>query len=137
MKREDIIRKIRAMRNITPESGATPAEVDLAKQFVGRMIQNYDIQLDEPRPSVPQRSSAWDYWRSLLGEFRLEPHRAFNRASVMVGTDYRVIINLGTTEWQVQQVSAGNKTVLKHKGMESLRSYLREKAPRTRSFAHS
>jgi hypothetical protein len=138
MKREDAMRKIRAMRNITPENGATRAEADLAKQFVGRMIQNYNIQLDEPRPSVPQRSSAaWDYWRSLLEEFRLEPHRAFNRASVMMSPDYRIIINLGTNEWQVQRVSAGNKTVFKRRGMESLRSYLRENAPRIHSFAHS
>jgi hypothetical protein len=138
MKREDAMRKIHAMRNITVENGATPAEVDLAKQFVGRMMQNYDIQLDEPRPNVPQRSSAaWDYWRSLLGEFRLKPSRAFNRVSVMMDPDYRIIINLGTNEWQVQRVSAGNKTVFKRRGMESLRSYLRENAPRTYAFTHS
>jgi hypothetical protein len=138
MKREDAMRKIRAMRNITMENGATPAEVDLAKQFVGRMILDYNIQRDEPRPSVSRRSSAaWDYWRSLLGEFRLKPSRTFNRASVMIGPDYRIIINLGTNEWQVQQVSAGYKTVFKRRGMESLRSYLRENVPRTYAFTHS
>src|SRR5690348_15608500 len=138
MKREDAMRKIRAMRNVTMENGATPAEVDMAKQLVSRMIRDYNIQLDEPRPNVPQRpSAAWDYWRSLLGEFRLKPSRAFNRASVMMGPDYRIIINLGTNEWQVQHVSAGNKTVFKRRGMESLRSYLRENAPRTHAFTHS
>ena len=135
MKREDAIRKIRAMRNITVENGATPAEVDMAKQFVDRMVRNYNIQLDEPRPNVPQRTSAaWDYWRSLLEEFCLKPSRSFNRASVMMGADYRIIINLGTNEWHVQQVSTGNKTVFKRRGMESLRSYLRDNAPKTYAF---
>jgi hypothetical protein len=54
-----------------------------------------------------------------------------NRASGTMGTDRLIVIRLDTSEWQVQrQTLAGYQTIVKQPGLESLRLYLQENAPR-------
>jgi hypothetical protein len=136
--RKDALRKVRALRNVTLASGALPAEVDNAGRLSKRIAERFAIECEErqeqPRPT--QSSATWDYWRWLLSEFRIEARRFCNRASGAMGTDRLIVIRLDTSEWQIQrQTLAGYQTVVKQRGLESLRHYLQENAPRGYSFA--
>ena len=63
MNREDALRKVRALRNVTLASGALPAEVDNAARLSKRIAERFAIECEErqeqPRPT--QSSAAWDY----------------------------------------------------------------------------
>ena len=140
MNREDALRKVRALRNVTLASGALPAEVDNAARLSKRIAERFAIECEErqeqPRPT--QSSAAWDYWRWLLSEFHIEARRFCNRASGAMGTDRLIVIRLDTSEWQLQrQTLAGYQTIFKQRGLESLRLYLQENTPRGYSFAQA
>src|ERR1700687_2778969 len=140
MNREDALRTICALRNITLATGALPAEVENARRLLKRIAERFAIELEErqPQPRPEHCSAVWNYWCFLLSEFRIEARRFRNRASGMMGTDRLIVIKLDTGEWQVQRVTPGGyQTVVKHRGLESLRLYLRENAPRGYSFAQA
>ena len=63
MNREDALRKVRALRNLTLASGALPAEVDNAARLSKRIAsERFAIDCEErqaqPRPT--QSSASWD-----------------------------------------------------------------------------
>jgi hypothetical protein len=138
MNREDAVRRIRALRKVTLENGALPPEVDNAGRLLQRIAERFAIEPEErqAQPHPMHSSAAWDYWCWLLSEFHVEGRRFCNRASGMMGPDRLIVIKLDTSEWQVQRVTPrGYQAIVKHRGLESLRVYLRENAPHRHSFA--
>ena len=138
MNREDALRRIRALRNVTLENGALAPEVDNAGRLLQRIAERFAIEPEErqaqPRPM--HSSAAWDYWCSLLSEFHIEGRRFCNRGSGMIGPDRLIVIKLDTSEWQVQRVTRGGyQAIAKHRGLESLRLYLGGNAPHRHTFA--
>jgi hypothetical protein len=140
MNHDDAVRRIHALQNITLSSGAFPAEVDNAGRLLKRIAERFAIEPEEhqPQPRPMRSSAAWDYWCRLLGEFRIEARRFCNRANGMMGPDRLIVIKLDTGEWQIQRAAPGGRqTIVKHRGLESLRLYLQENAPRGYSFSQA
>jgi hypothetical protein len=55
-----------------------------------------------------------------------------------MGKDRLIVIRLDTSEWKVQRLTLGGyQTIVKRRGLESLRLYLQENAPRGYSFAQA
>jgi hypothetical protein len=140
MNHEDAIRRIHALRNVTLSSGAFPAEVDTARRPSKRIAERFAIDPEErqPQPRPMDSSAAWNYWCWMLREFCIEASRFRNRASATMGPDRLIVIKLDTGEWQIQRAALGGyQTIVKHRGLESLRLYLQENAPRGYSFAQA
>ena len=77
----------------------------------------------------------WGYWQELLDEFGLRLNRFGNRGSVEVGTNSVVYITLNTNQWQVEErCPGGRQTKVRDRGIDSLRTYLKEHAPRSYTF---
>src|SRR5260370_7254098 len=114
MNREDAVRRIRALRNVTLENGALAPEVDNAGRLLQRIAERFAIEPEErqaqPRPM--HSSAAWDYWCSLLSEFHIEGRRFCNRGSGMIGPDRLIVIKLDTSEWQGQRGDPGGYQAL-------------------------
>jgi hypothetical protein len=65
MNREDARRRIRALRRITENAGASTAEVETAAGPARRIAARFSVEAcDEPfapRPTLASSSAAWDY----------------------------------------------------------------------------
>jgi hypothetical protein len=139
MNRDDALRRIRALRKLTIDEGASPAEAETAARLARQIGERFSIEPGIERfsaePPSTSSSAAWDYWRWLLSEFHIEARRFCNRAFGKIGTDKQVVINLCTGEWQVQRVFlTGCETIAQKRGLDALRSYLHGNAPRSYSL---
>jgi hypothetical protein len=135
MDREAARRRLNALRNLTVDNGAFPAEVENARSLMRQLEQRYSIVDEGPekeRKPVPD----WTYWNWMLGEFGLQGRRFLNSASANLDATRIVVVRLDSGEWQVQnKTQAGYQTVAKGHNPESLRGYLKNNAPRRYSMA--
>ena len=134
---EDALRKIELLRRLSADKGAVPAEREAAYRLQKVLMERYAIK----RQEVPEASSTnvfrlnWTYWQELLDEFDLRLNHFGNRGSVEVGRNSIVYITLGNSQWRVEERSkAGWQTTIRDQGIESLRAYLKEHAPKSYSF---
>jgi hypothetical protein len=134
---EDALRKIELLRRISADKGAVPAERETAYRLQKVLMERYAIKARDIPEAAPQSASrlSWSYWQELLDEFDLRLNRLGNRGSVIVGNNFRVYIRLDKSDWWVDQKSpVGWKTTTRDRGIESLRKYLKEHAPKNYSF---
>ncbi len=137
MKVEDALRKIRLLRKLVPENGASAAEAETATRLVQALMERYSIGTEDLRPveSQPNRMT-WIYWEQLLAEFGISLNRFGGRASASLGNGALIIIRLAANQWHVQQPSSnGWKITARDFGVECLRAYLAEYGPRAYSLA--
>jgi hypothetical protein len=126
MRVEDVLRKIRLLRRLVPENGASEFEAKTANRLVQALMERYSIgKVDAQSVPAPSNRMTWVYWEQLLAEFRIRLDRFGGRASAKLGNDTRVLIHLASGQWHLQHTSReGWKTTVREFGLESLRAYL-------------
>jgi hypothetical protein len=137
MKVEDALRKIALLRKVSTDKGAVPAERETAYRLQKVLMERYAINpRDVPEAAPPTASRlSWSYWQELLDEFGLRLDRLGNRGSAAVGNNRKVHIRLDKSQWWIEERSpSGLQTTIRNQGFESLRSYLKEHAPKSYSF---
>src|ERR1700745_1557947 len=137
MRFEDALRKIRHLRRLVPENGASEAEADTAERLVRNLMERYSIAREDLRPvASPPSGMTWVYWEQLLAEFGISLNRFGRRGSGSLGSDALLLIRLTANQWHLQQSSSsGWEIVIRDFGVESLRAYLAKYGPRLYSLA--
>ena len=136
MKLEDALRKIRLLRQVKAEHGASDAEAENASAIIRTLMERFAVKSEELRPSneMPFRRMSWVYWDHLLEEHGLELRHFGKRGSVSIGQDTQALMRLDTGEWRVQRGHNGSTQVLAvGQGVETFQSFLSKNAP-TRMF---
>ena len=134
---EDARRKIALLRKVSADNGAVPAERETACRLRKALMERYAISDQDIRDAQPASIFRlnWGYWQELIDEFGLHLNRFGNRGSVEVGSTSVVYISLSTNQWRVEERYAGGRqTKVRDRGLDSLRAYLKEHAPRSYSF---
>ena len=137
MRIEDALRKIRLLRRLVPENGASEAEAETASRLVHTLMERYSIGMEDIHPVVsPCNRMTWVYWEQLLADFGIALDRFGGRASASFGNGALIVIRLAAGQWHVQQLSTeGWKIAARDSGLESLRAYLATYGPRSYSLA--
>ena len=134
---EDALRKIALLRRISTDNGAVAAEAETAHRLQKALMERYAITTQDIRDASPKTVFRlnWGYWQDLLDEFGLRLNRFRGRGSVKVGTNRIAYIKLVANQWWVEERSPGGwHTTVRDRGVESLREYLKEHAPKSYSF---
>lgn len=135
MKLDDVIRKVRLLRKVTLENGASEAEAESAARLASRLMERFAVAPEDVRPVPPQRRRSWVYWEQLLGEYGLRLNRFGGFASASLGHGVLLNIKLASGQWCVRRASAlGWQTAICDTGLESLRAYLEKNGPRNYSL---
>ena len=136
MRVEDALRKIRLLRRVIPQNGASEFEANTAAHLVQILMERYSIGKEDIHPvASPRNRMTWVYWEQLLADFGIGLDRFGGRASASLGNDTRIAIQLSTGRWHVQKVSPeGWAIAARDSGLESLRAYLAKYAPRSYSL---
>jgi hypothetical protein len=139
MKIEDALRKIRLLRRVSAENGASDAEAENASTLVRRLMDRFAVKTEEARTASPsQFRMSWVYWDHVLYDFGLELRHFGKRGSARLSTDRQVLIRLDTGEWRIQQTTpTGVETLIRDTGVESFQAYLNRNAPRIHSLSAS
>jgi hypothetical protein len=88
MKVEDALRKIRLLRLVNADNGASDAEAENASSLVRRLMDRFAVKSEETRkPSPSQFRMSWVYWDHMLYDFGLELHHFGKRGSAQIGPD--------------------------------------------------
>lgn len=136
MRVEDALRKIRLLRQVIPERGASEYETETATRLVQALMERYSIGKEDVQPlATPRNRMTWVYWEQLLAEFGIALNRFGGRASASLGNGALIVIRLAAGHWHVQQVAPeGWKIAVRDSGLESLRAYLAKHGPRSYSL---
>jgi hypothetical protein len=136
MKIEDIIRKIRILRRITPENGASEPEADTAARLARLLMERFSIASEDVRATLsPAGRLSWVYWERLLSEFGIRLDRFGRRGSASIGRGTLLLIRLDNGQWSIRDTSPGScKVVARDWGLDSLRGYLVSNGPRSYSL---
>jgi hypothetical protein len=136
MKREDALRKVDLLRQVTRENGFSEGETDNAIRIAGALSHQHAIRPDDVRSARPVlRRLPWFYWQDLLNEFCLELRHFGKRGSVSINGTHLLMIRGDTSEWIAQKMSPrGWEIVERNSGLDALRSYLMRNTPRTYTF---
>lgn len=136
MRIEDALRKIRLLRRLVPENGASEGEAETASRLVHTLMERYSIGREDLRPVANSSNQmTWVYWEQLLAEFDISLNRFGGRGSAPLGSDARILIRLAAGQWQIEQTSpTGWKVMVRDLGLESLRVYLAKFGPRSYSL---
>ena len=139
MKIEDALRKIRLLRQVNAENGASDAESENASTLVRRLMDRFAVKSEQARTATPsQFRMSWVYWDHVLYDFGLELRHFGKRGSARMSEDKQVLIRLDTGEWRVQQSTPnGIEVLIKDTGVESFQAYLNRNAPRIHSLSGS
>lgn len=134
---EDARRKIALLRKVSIDKGAEPAERETASRLQKALMDRFAIS-DQQIPDAPPTAIFrlnWGYWEELADEFGLRLNHFGSRGSVQVGSNSVVYITLNTGQWRVEERCAGGRqTKVRDRGIDSLRAYFKEHAPRSYSF---
>jgi sarcosine oxidase gamma subunit len=136
MRVEDALRKIRLLRKVIPERGASKSEAETATRLVQALMERYSVGKEDVQPfATPRNRMTWVYWEQLLAEFGMALNRLGGHASASPGNGALIVIRLATGHWHVRQVSPqGWKIAVRDSGLESLRAYLAKYGPRSYSL---
>jgi hypothetical protein len=137
MRVEDALRKIRLLRRLVPENGASEFEAESATRLVQALMDRYSIGKEDVQSiASPRNRMSWVYWEHLFAEFGIALDRFGGRASASLGNGAFIVIRLAAGKWHVQQGSPeGWKIAVRDCGLESLRAYLAQHGPRSYSLA--
>ena len=134
---EDALRKIAVLRRISSDTGAMPAERETARRLQKVLMERYAINARDIPDAPPTTSFRlnWSHWTELCDEFGLRLDRLGNRGSAGVGNNSKIYIRLDKSQWWIEERSSGGwKTTVRDRGLESLRTYLRVRGPKSYSF---
>lgn len=136
MKVEDALRKIRFLRRVIPENGASEFEAENAALLAQTLMERYSIKKEDVRPlAIRPGRMTWVYWEHLLGEFGIALDRFGGRGSASLGNGSVIVIRLAAGSWHLQQASPeGWRIAARDYGLESLRAYLAKHGPRSYSL---
>lgn len=137
MTAEDAMRKIGLLRKINTDNGAVAAEAETARRLQKALMGRYAIKAREIPAASPTTVSrlTWIYWQELLNEFGLRLDQFGHRGSAAVGNNSKVYIRLDENRWWIEEsCPGGRQTTARNWGVESLRKYLKEHAPRSYTF---
>ena len=126
MSAEDALRKIRLLSQITRENGASAAEADNARRLAKALMDRYTIKPEgSPIVQEPAPKLTWIYWQELFNEFSLQFSHFGYRGRAAIGHDRLVYVMLTTGQWSIEKRSnGGSRTILRDRGVASLRKYL-------------
>lgn len=136
---EDALRKIALLRKVSTDNGALAAEAEAAYRLQKALMRRFDIKSQDV-PDGPATTSkpfglTWTYWQELFDEFDLPLTHFGGRGSAEISYTMIVYIRLAANEWWIEEKSArGWQATVRDRGMDSLRNYLREHAPKKYSF---
>jgi hypothetical protein len=133
---EDALRKVALLSRIKTDNGAMAAEAETARCLQKALMERYAIKTDDIREASSTTVSrlSWIYWQELLKEFGLGLNSFGGRGSAAVGNG-KLYIKLGDNQWWIEERFPGGwQTTFRDRGVESLRKYLNEHAPRSYSF---
>ncbi len=137
MDRENALRRLRALRNLSEDHGAFPAEVESAKRLIHRIEQRYRVDEPLPEPELPPPSD-WAAWDWMLREFGIVGRRFLKSASADLDATRTIIIRLDTGHWQVQlKTQSGARVIAENHNPESLRAYLNKNTPHKYTFGQA
>jgi hypothetical protein len=131
MKLEDALRKIRLLRRVKAENGASDAEAENAAAIIRTLMDRFAVKSEETRPSNegPFRMS-WVYWDHVLDDHGLQLKHFGKRGSASISRDTQAIMRLDTGEWRVQRGHNGStEVVAQGRGVETFETYLSKNAP--------
>ncbi len=132
----DAIRKIRQLRMVSRDRGATPAEIENAESRVRALMERFAISTEAPPEPRPLFRMSWVYWEHLLGEYGLELRRFGKRGNAQIGRDRLIVIRLDSGHWRIQRSAATTGAPLAAGvGIETLREYLKREGPRYYAFS--
>jgi hypothetical protein len=133
---EDALRKIRLLRRLVPENGASEFEAETAGRLVRALMDRYSIGKEDIRDVArPRNRMSWVYWDQILAEFGITLSRFGGRASATLGDGFLIAIRLEDSHWQLRQASPeGWKIAVRDFGLESLRAHLSKHGPRSYSL---
>ena len=134
---EDALRKIEVLRRISSDKGALAAERESAYRLQKVLMARYAIQegnVPEAAEPTPTFRLNWTYWEELFAEFDLPLNHFGSRGSAKVGNSV-AYIKLATRQWWIEDRSpSGWQITARGHGVDTLRKYLKEHAPRSYSF---
>lgn len=138
MRVEDALRKVRLLRRVRPENGASAAEADNAARLADAIIERYALGNGDIHPeSAPRRRLSWVYWQHLMEDFGIKLRHFGKRGNASLGDGRLIFIRLDSGQWQVQRTApSGWETIKRDYGVEALRAYLMQNGPRMYSFTH-
>jgi hypothetical protein len=135
---EDALRKIALLRRVSTDKGALAAERETAYRLQKVLMERYAIKDQEiipDRPATRPFSLNWDYWKELLDEFDLSLTHFGGRGSVEIGRNIIAHIRLAANEWWIEErTPRGRQITIRDRGFDSMRTYLKEHAPKSYSF---
>jgi hypothetical protein len=137
MKIEDALRKIRLLRRVTPDNGASDAETENAAAIMRSLMDRFAVSTEDARPpTISMFRLSWVYWDNLLNEYGLELRRFGKRGSATIGRDLQALMRLDSGEWRVERRKPdGAELVAEGKGVETFQTYLSKNAPRMYSLS--
>jgi Protein of unknown function (DUF2786) len=132
MKLEDALRKIRLLRRVNAENGASEAEAENAALMARTLMERFAVKSEEVRPvDDPHFGMTWVYWDHLTAKHGLELGHFGKRGTVSIGADRQALIRLDTGDWRVQRGHNGAAQLLAEgQGVETFQTYLSKNAPR-------
>jgi hypothetical protein len=134
MRAEDALRKIGLLRRMRTENGASAAEADNAARLAKALMERYAIKPEDVRSDSHASAfrMTWVYWQELLHDFGLQLRHFGHRGNAEMGRDRIIYITLRTGQWWIEQrLHGGWQTGARDRGVESLREYLTQHAPRS------
>ena len=136
MKIEDALRKVRLLRKVSRENGASEGEIHNAARLIQTLMERYALNRDElPLKPAPVFRMTWVYWQHLMSEYGITLRHFGKRGNASLGDGRLIFIRLDTGQWQVQRTAPGGwETTQRDFGVESLRAYLTKSGPRLYSF---
>ncbi|HZO82075.1 MAG TPA: hypothetical protein VFB33_10320 [Candidatus Binataceae bacterium] len=136
MRIEDALRKVRLLRRVRLENGASPAEADNAARLANAIIERYALANGDTHPeTASRRRLSWVYWQHLMADFGIKLRHFGKRGNASLGDGRLVFIRLDSGQWQVQRTSpSGWETIKSDHGVEALRAYLMQSGPRLYSL---
>jgi hypothetical protein len=134
---EDALRKIAILRRVSADKGALAAERETAYRLQKVLMERYAIKDQEilNGPTTRPFRLNWDYWQELLDEFGLSLTRFGGRGSAEIGNNIIAHIRLAANEWWIEERTPRGRQITVHdRGLDSMRTYLKEHAPKSYSF---
>jgi Protein of unknown function (DUF2786) len=138
MKIEDALRKIRLLRQVKADNGASEAEAENASAIVRRLMDRFAVKTEQARsPNPAQFRMSWVYWDHVLYEFGLELQHFGKRGSARISNDKQAVIRLDSGEWRIERTTPeGVEVLAKDVGVEAFQAYLSKNAPRGYSLGN-
>jgi len=146
MNREEALRKIALLREMTLENGASASEADAASRLAQDLMQRYvaePIKKVHTPPTfvkvapVKAQEVSTEPWARLLDEFGLQLKTFNGRCSAALSRTTRLLVRAEDQRWEVQETSAtGWKATTRGFGFNALRDYLTKHSARRYTFTH-